>query len=61
MPAPASPTPNHAEFLQQAKLAQDALASLLEVSGLKDAVRDDELASFVINKVIKATVRHFLC
>ena len=58
-PAMSTP-PTYADFLEKVKLAQVALKSLLAVSEHKDSERDDELARFVINKAIKATVRHCL-
>jgi hypothetical protein len=50
----------HADFLEQAKLAQVALQSLLDALDHKDNDVDEDLIRFVINKVIKATVRHCL-
>ena len=59
--APTTSSGSYSEFLEQAKLAQAALKSLLIVLQHKDSERDDAIALFVINKAIKATVRHCLC
>ena len=55
-----APAPAYSDFLEQAKLAQAALKSLHNVLDHKDGERDDDVARLVINKAIKATVRHFL-
>lgn len=54
------PAPTHSDFLEQAKHAQAALKSLLAVLEHKDNERDDDVVRLVINKAIKATVRHCL-
>ena len=54
-----SPTtvPTYSGFLEQTKVAQAALKSLLAVLEHKDGERDDDVVRLVINKAIKATVR----
>lgn len=47
----------HADFLEQATLAQAALANLFGYMGIEDSKRDDDVALLIINKAIKATVR----
>ena len=50
-------TSTHADFLEQAMLAQAALANLFGYMGIEDSKRDDDVALLIINKAIKATVR----
>jgi len=54
-------TPIYSDFLEQVKLAQAALKTLLATSGQKDSDRDDDVVRLVFNKAMKATVSlHFL-
>lgn len=53
--------PTYAEFLEQAKLAQAVLKTILATIEMKDDQRDDDVVRLVINKAIKTTVRHCLC
>jgi len=59
-PTMSADSESYSEFLEHAKIAQAALKSLLIVLQHKDSERDDDIALFVINKAIKATVRHCL-
>ena len=56
-PSPSS-APAYSDFLEQAKIAQAALKSMLSVLEQPICDRDEDVVKLVINKAIKATVRH---
>ena len=51
------PTYTHADFLEQAALAQSALAKVVGYMDIEEERRDDDVARLLMNKAMKFTVR----